>query len=77
MTPLKRNVAATYVGQMYLALIGIVLVPFYVNFLGAEAFGLIGFWTMLQTWFTLFDMGLTPTMTREAARWRASAAASR
>ena len=67
---IKRNIIANYVGQFYVALIGIVLVPVYVRYMGAEAYGLIGFFTMLQFWFFLLDMGLTPTMARETARFR-------
>lgn len=38
--------------------------------MGAEAYGLVGFFTMLQAWFNLLDMGLTPTVARETARFR-------
>lgn len=65
---IKRNIAAGYVGQLYTALIGILLVPLYVHYMGVEAYGLVGFFTMLQGWFMLLDMGLTPTIGREAAR---------
>lgn len=37
--------------------------------MGAEAYGLVGFFTMLQAWFALLDMGLTPTISRETARY--------
>ena len=37
--------------------------------MGVEAYGLVGFYTMLQGWFMLLDMGLTPTIGREAARY--------
>ena len=41
--------------------------------MGAEAYGLIGFFTMLQAIFQLLDMGLTPTMARETARFNGGA----
>jgi O-antigen/teichoic acid export membrane protein len=41
--------------------------------MGAEAYGLVGFYAMLQVWFNLLDMGLTPTMARETARFRGGA----
>ncbi len=66
---LKRNIVANYVGQLYAALIGILLVPRYVEYMGVEAYGLVGFYTMMQGWFLLLDMGLTPTLGREAARF--------
>jgi O-antigen/teichoic acid export membrane protein len=65
---IKRNIAAGYVGQLYTTLIGVLLVPLYVQYMGVEAYGLVGFFTMLQGWFMLLDMGLTPTIGREAAR---------
>lgn len=68
---LKRNVLANYLGQAYVALIGIVMLPVYVRCLGAEAYGLVGFFTMLQAWFQLLDLGLTPTLSRELSRFRA------
>jgi O-antigen/teichoic acid export membrane protein len=70
---LKRNILANYVSQIYVALIGIVMVPMYVGYMGAEAYGLIGFFAMLQAWFQLLDLGLTPTMVRETARFNGGA----
>ena len=70
---LKRNILANYVSQIYVTLIGIVMVPMYVRYMGAEAYGLIGFFAMLQAWFTLLDMGLTPTMARATARFNGGA----
>ena len=70
---LKRNVLANYVSQIYVTLIGIVIVPLYIKYMGAEAYGLVGFFAMLQAWFNLLDMGLTPTMARETARFRGGA----
>lgn len=41
--------------------------------MGAEAYGLVGFYAMLQAWFFLLDMGLTPTIARESARFKGGA----
>lgn len=70
---LKRNILANYASQIYVTLIGIVMVPMYVRYMGAEAYGLVGFFAMLQAWFTLLDMGLTPTMARATARFNGGA----
>jgi len=70
---LKHNILANYVSQIYVTLIGIAMVPMYVRYMGAEAYGLVGFFAMLQTWFQLLDMGLTPTMARETARFNGGA----
>lgn len=70
---LKKNIFANYASQLYVTLIGIVMVPLYVKYMGAEAYGLVGFFSMLQAWFTLLDMGLTPTIARETARFQGGA----
>lgn len=70
---LKQNILSGYVSHFYVAVIGIVMVPMYVTYMGAEAYGLVGFFAMLQAWFQLLDIGLTPTMSREASRYRGGA----
>lgn len=52
---------------------GLAFVPAYIHYLGVEAWGLVGFMSMLQTWLTLLDMGLSPTLGREMARFQAGA----
>lgn len=63
--------------QAYVSLIGIVLMPLYLRYLGAEAFGLVGFYIMLQAWMQILDMGLTPVLSREMSRFRAGALSAR
>lgn len=70
---LTRNILANYASQIYGTLIGIVMVPMYVRYMGTETYGLVGFFTMLHMWFQLLDMGLAPTMARETARFRGGA----
>lgn len=70
---IKRNIVASYASQIYVTLIGITMVPMYVRYMGAEAYGLVGFFVMLQAWFQLLDMGLTLTMARETARYNGGA----
>ena len=53
--------------------IGFVMTPVYLAYMGPEAFGLIGFFNMMTAWFLLLDMGLTPTLARETARYRGGA----
>lgn len=68
---LKKNTIANYLGQGWIALMGLAFVPVYIRYLGVEAWGLVGFMGMMQAWFTLLDMGLTPTLSREMARFQA------
>jgi O-antigen/teichoic acid export membrane protein len=70
---LKKNILANYISQIYVAIIGIIMVPLYIKYMGSEAYGLVGFFSMLQAWFMLLDVGLTPTMARETARFRGGA----
>jgi O-antigen/teichoic acid export membrane protein len=65
----RRNIVANYAGQIWPALIGLVLVPVYIRFMGIEAYGLIGIFALLQTWLALLDLGMTPALSREMARF--------
>jgi O-antigen/teichoic acid export membrane protein len=66
---LRRNIIANYVSQGYAAAAGILTVPAYVKYMGAEAYGLVGFYGMLQAWFLILDAGLSTTLSREVARY--------
>jgi O-antigen/teichoic acid export membrane protein len=50
---LKRNILANYASQTYVTLIGILMLPVYLRYMGAEACGLVGFFTMLNALFQL------------------------
>ncbi len=49
------------------ALVSLLAVPFYLKYLGIDAYGLIGFFTALQALFSLLDLGLASTINREVA----------
>lgn len=66
---LKRNLIANYLGQGWVAIMGLAFIPLYIKHLGIEAYGLIGLFTLLQAWLSLLDMGMTPTLGREMARF--------
>lgn len=66
---LRRNAIANYLGQGWTTLIGLAFIPLYIKYLGIEAYGLIGIFALLQTWLSLLDLGLTPTISREMARF--------
>lgn len=73
MPSLRLNVLASYASQIYLVVISIAILPFYMKYMGAEAYGLVGFFAMLQGLFNLLDFGLTPTISRQAAQYNAGA----
>ncbi|CAM7547114.1 oligosaccharide flippase family protein [Escherichia coli] len=64
---LRRNVVFNYLGQFYISLMGICIFPLYLRYIGEEAYGLIGFFVLLQTWMLLFDLGMSPTLSRQVA----------
>ncbi len=70
---LRRNIIANYLCQLYITAIGILMVPLYIKYMGAEAYGLVGVFAMLQAFFNLLDMGLSPTVARESARYNGGA----
>lgn len=70
---LRRNVIANYLGQGWVAMMGLVFLPIYIRYLGVEAYGLIGLFAVMQAWLALLDIGMTPTLGREMARFTAGA----
>ena len=65
---LSSGILAAFVGRTWAALLQFLLVPFYIQLLGIEFYGLVGFHVMLQTTFQVLDFGVSQTMTRELAR---------
>jgi len=64
---LKKNTFSNFIGFFYTALIGLIILPLYLKYLGISAFGLIGLFTVLKAWFRAFDLSLIPTFSREVA----------
>jgi O-antigen/teichoic acid export membrane protein len=69
MSVLRRNVLANLLGTGWLALLQILVVPVYVGLIGVEGFAIIGFHVTLQAAFRILELGLTPTINREFARY--------
>lgn len=70
---LKHNVVANYLGQGWSAAIQLAFIPIYIKYLGVEGYGLIGVFGIMQSCSALLDMGMTPTLSREMARFTAGA----
>jgi O-antigen/teichoic acid export membrane protein len=64
----NRNIVANFAGGAWAALIGLVFVPFYVQLMGIESYGIVGILVSLQAMFAVLDLGLSQTMSREMAR---------
>lgn len=65
---LRKNMVANFVGRSLVGLMGFLFVPLYLKYMGAESYGLIGFWTTLAGVFAVFDCGVRATLNREIAR---------
>jgi O-antigen/teichoic acid export membrane protein len=69
---MERNTLASLTGTMWSVVLGVVCVPLFIRFLGAEAFGLVGVFLTLQSIFAVLDLGVGPTLNREIARLSAT-----
>ena len=65
---LKKNLIANFAGSGWSALMGLAFIPFYIHLLGAEAYGIVGVFSLLQATFAVLDLGLSQTLSREMAR---------
>jgi len=64
----KSNIAANIIARLWGFISTYLFTPLYLNFLGIEAFGLVGFFSTLMGIIVLVDMGFTATLNRELAR---------
>lgn len=71
MPSVRKNIIANYAGSFWSALMGLAFVPLYIRYLGMESYGLIGVFASLQSWLALLDLGISPALSREMARFRA------
>lgn len=71
MSTLKRNIIANYLGKGWAAIINIAFVPLYIKYMGIEAFGLVGIFATIQPLMSILDLGLSPSINRELARYSA------
>jgi O-antigen/teichoic acid export membrane protein len=67
-TIVRKNFFSNIIGNSWIALLNFVSIPIYIKYLGVEAYGLIGFYSVLQAIFLILDLGFGATVTRELAR---------
>jgi O-antigen/teichoic acid export membrane protein len=70
---IRKGLVAGIAGNASAALVAVIVIPIYLRLLGPDGYGLIGFLATLQGWALLADLGLSTTMNRELARFRAGA----
>ena len=64
----RRNFIAGVASSGWTALLSLAVMPWYLKYLGVEAYGMIGIHLTLQGLFALLDMGFAPAVSREVAR---------
>ena len=69
---MRKNLLANYFGQVTNAALGFIFLPFYFKYLGAESYGVIGLYASIQAWMLLLDLGMSSSLNREMARYKAS-----
>ncbi|MFL6874299.1 lipopolysaccharide biosynthesis protein [Pseudomonas marginalis] len=72
MSGLLKNISANFVGQGWIALMGVCFVPLYLKFIGIEGYGLVGFFVILSSAMAMFDGGFGAVATREASIYESS-----
>ena len=55
--------------QGIVSILGLILIPIYITYLGPESYGLLGFLFTLQAIVSLLDLGLSSAVNREVARY--------
>lgn len=65
----KKNIIANYLGQGWSAVMAIAFLPAYINYLGVEAYGVIGLFVALQAIIMILDLAIGATLNREMARF--------
>jgi O-antigen/teichoic acid export membrane protein len=65
---LGLNIFANYVGKLWSILSVYIFVPFYINLLGIETYGVINFYTVLTSLLLFLDLGLSSAIVRELAQ---------
>jgi O-antigen/teichoic acid export membrane protein len=66
MSNLRINSTVVLIGKIYTATISIVLLPYLLNFLGKEQYGLIGSFVVLQACMQILDAGVSGALTRQS-----------
>lgn len=65
---LRSSILFSFGSNAWSAVLGILFVPIYLRYVGVEAYGVIGFFASVQAVLSLFDLGLSPSFSREISR---------
>ncbi|MDB5813280.1 MAG: polysaccharide biosynthesis protein [Rhodocyclales bacterium] len=64
---IARNLLANALGSVWTALASFIFVPVYLHYIGAEGYGLIGFFAVLTSFVSILDGGISALVSRELA----------
>lgn len=62
-----KNSAANLLAQVYALAINLITLPLFLEILGPEAYGLVGFYSVLFALLVIFDLGMSPALSRQVA----------
>ena len=68
MDRVRKNLVANFISSGWIPIIGTLSLPFYVRFMGLEAYALVSMFMILQSVVLPLDAGLSMTLGRELAR---------
>lgn len=68
-TGLKIELFASFAGTGWAGVVQLLCIPAFIKLMGIESYGLVGFYLVLQAMLQILDLGLSPTMNREMARY--------
>ena len=69
---IRHNIIANFAGKSWINILGLLIVPFYIKYLGIESYGLIGIFMSMRSLISLLDMGLSTTLSKELSRLTSS-----
>lgn len=70
---MKSNLLSNYAAQIYLIGVNYITLPYLFESVGANTYGLIGLFATMQAWFSVFDLGMLPALSRESNKYHAGA----
>ncbi len=65
MSRIVRNISAGFASNIWGSVVSVVAVPLYIHYLGFEAYGLVGLYSIVQGMLRFLDFGMSTTLNRE------------
>ncbi|MFM2596696.1 lipopolysaccharide biosynthesis protein [Vibrio fortis] len=62
-----KDTIYNYASKLYIGLASVLLIPFFFRILGSDAYGIVGYFSVILIWLQILDMGLSNTLNRQTA----------